>query len=112
MRLDVAVEIIRHQVVVSVVAHCRDHAGEIIRLAKRATLDCVEHLLQVRVDRVRSVRVLVAEILNVLGEVAEEENVVLSDLASDLDLWNGLVSIGLLKEMRYECLRWHHRRFR
>ena len=91
VRLDVAVEVVGHQVVVTMVAHRRDHAGEIVRFTERATLDCVEHLLQVGVDRVRAVRVCVAEILNVLSEVAEKEEVVLANLTSDFDLFDRLI---------------------
>lgn len=35
----------------------------------------------------RAVRVCVAEILNILSEVAEEEDVVLADFAGDFNLW-------------------------
>ncbi len=87
--LDVAVEIVRHQVVVAVVADGRDHAGEVVRVTERALLDGLEHLQQVGVYRVLAVRVAVAEVFDVLGQVAEQENVVLANLTSDLDLSGG-----------------------
>lgn len=86
LRLDVAVEVIRHQVVVSVVADSRNHGTKVVRSTKCALLDLLKHGIQVRVDSVRAVGVCVTKILHILSEISEQEDVVLSNFASDLDL--------------------------
>lgn len=88
VRLDVAVEVVRDEVVVAVVADGRDEGGKVRRVAESALLDLGEDLGEVWVDVVRAVGVRVTEIFNVLGEVAEEEDVVLANLAGDFNLGN------------------------
>lgn len=68
------------------VADSRDHGQEIVGLAKCTALNRLEDLGQVRIDCVRAVRVRMAEILDILSEVAEEEDVVLANLTGDLNL--------------------------
>lgn len=86
LSLDVTVEVIRHEVEVAVVADGRDHAHEVVGLAEGALLDGLEHLDKVRVDRVRAVRMIVADVLDVFGEVTEEEDVLFANFAGDFDL--------------------------
>lgn len=86
LRLDVAAEVIRHEVVVAVLLDRRDQVAERPRVPERVRLDAVEDRAEVRVQRVRGVRVRVPQVLDLLGEVAEEEDVVLADLARDFDL--------------------------
>ncbi len=107
VRFQVAVEVVLHQVVVAVVAHRRDHAREVVWPPERARLHGREHLGQLRVDRVRTVRVVMAQVLDVLGQVAKPEDVVLADLARDFDLVRvSLSSLGSLFS-RGLALRWH-----
>ena len=63
-----------------------DEGGELVRVAEHAAADGVEDFLQVRVDRVRAVVVVVAQVFHVFGQVAEEEDVGVTDFAGDLDL--------------------------
>lgn len=87
VRVDVGGEVVRHEVVVAVVADGGDHAAEALRVAELAGLDGLEDLVEGGVDGVvLPVGVRVAEVLDVFGEVAEEEDVVLADFAGDFDL--------------------------
>ena len=86
LRLNVAVEVVRHQVEITVVSNRRDHGREVLHVAKRALLNRLKHLGQIRVYTMRTVRVRVAEVLDVLGQVAKEEDVVLANLTRDFNL--------------------------
>lgn len=86
MRLDVAVEVVADEVVVAVVANGADEGGELVGVAEGVGLDGVEDFDQVRVDGMGAVVVCVAQVFDVFGQVAEEEDVVLADLAGDFDL--------------------------
>lgn len=86
MRLDVAVEIVRHEIVITMLADCGDHGTEVVRRAKRALFNLVEDLVKVGIDRVGAVSVSVAEVLDVLGEVAKEEDVAFTDFTRNLNL--------------------------
>jgi hypothetical protein len=51
-----------------------------------------------------------AEILHVLGEVAEEENVIFTNLASDLDLLGLALCKDLVQSDAMGALRLHRRK--
>lgn len=93
--LVVAVEVIRHQVVIAVVTDCCNQSTKVMDRTEGALLNLDEHFLQIRVDLVRTVLVVVSEILDVLGEVTEQEDVALANLTSDFDLF--LVSKKLIQ---------------
>lgn len=61
-------------------------APEVVGLAKRPLLHLAKHALQVRVDGVPPVRVRVPQVLDVLGQVAKQEDVALANLARDFNL--------------------------
>ena len=106
MRLDITVEVIRDQVVITMVYDCVDDGRELIHVAEHARTDGVEDFLQVWIDRVRAVGVVVTEIFDVLGEVAEKEDVVVTDFASDFDLESvssGQVWLGDHGSLTYIC---------
>ena len=63
-----------------------DECGELALVAKGAGANGVEDLLQVGVDAVLAVGVRVAEVFDVFGEVAKEEDVGFANLTSDFDL--------------------------
>lgn len=86
--LDVRGEVVRDEVVVAVVDDAVDERAEAARVAEGAGLDRLEHGRQLRVKLVASVKVGVAQLVDVLGKVAEEEDVVLANLAGDFDLSN------------------------
>lgn len=86
-------EIIRYQVVVPVVPNRRDHASEVLGFTKSALFDLLEDLGEIGIDGVRAIIVGVAEIFNILGKIAEEEDVVLSNLTRNFNLAD--VSISL-----------------
>lgn len=71
VRLVVAVEVIRHKVVIPMVAHSCDQSTKVIDRAKGALLDLGKHLLQVRVDGVRAILVGMTKVLDILREVAK-----------------------------------------
>jgi hypothetical protein len=51
-----------------------------------------------------------AEVLNVLGKVTEEEDVLVADLTGDLNLFAS--QCKLPKYVASDYLRWHRHRFR
>lgn len=52
----------------------------------------------------------VAKVFDVFGKVTEEEDVLLTDLAGDLNLYRSQYPLSKYVELDY--LRWHHHRFR
>ena len=83
---DVRVEVVRDQVVITVLFNGRRQGREITLVAEGVALDGIEDTLQLWVDLEVAVEVTVAEILDVFGEVAEEEDVLLADFTGDFDL--------------------------
>lgn len=86
MRLNVALEVIRNEVVITVVTDGGNQAGKVLGVTKGALFDLLKHLDKVRVEVVRAVGVRVAEVLNIFSKIAKEEDVVLSNLTSDFNL--------------------------
>lgn len=103
MCLDVAIEIIAHEVVIAVVDDGIAEGGEAARVAEHVALDGVEDFLEVRVELEGAVGVGVAEVFDVFGEVAEEEDVVFANLAGDFNL--GCVNAHPAEE----GIRWYSR---
>ena len=67
MRLQVAVEVVRDEIIVSVVNNSGDEGRKGSFVAKSALLDRVEDLLEIGVDLVLAVVMCVAKFVNVLG---------------------------------------------
>jgi hypothetical protein len=88
LRLHVAVEVIRDEVVVAVVLDGADERAERAGVAEGAGLDRGEDVGEVGVDGVRAVSVRVAQVFDVFGQVAEEEDIVLADFTGDFDLFS------------------------
>ena len=86
MRGDVGVEIVRDEVVITVLFDRAYQRGEISFVAEHIVFDCVEDALQLWVQLEAAVEVSVAQVLDVFSEVTEEEDVLLADFAGDLDL--------------------------
>jgi hypothetical protein len=72
-----------------VVAHRRNERPKVVRVPECALLDLLEDLREVRVDSVGAELVRVTQVVDILGEVAKEEDVVLANLSSDFDLQSG-----------------------
>lgn len=87
MRLDVAIKVIAHEVVIAVIDDGIAERGETSSVAEHAGFNGVEDLFEVFVELEGAVVVGVAEVFDVFGEVAEEEDVVFADFAGDFDLW-------------------------
>lgn len=68
------------------VADGADEGGELVGVAEGVGLDGLEDFGQIRVDGVGAIVVCVAQVLDVFGQVAEEEDVVFVDFAGDFDL--------------------------
>jgi len=79
VRVDVALEVVRDEVVVAVVDDGVDERGELARVAEGAGLDGVEGALEHGVQVEFGVEVRMPEVLDVFGEVAEEEDVFFAD---------------------------------
>lgn len=86
VRGDVGVEIVRDEVVITVLFDRAYERGEIGFVAEHVVFDCIEDALQLWVQLEVAVEVSVAQVLDVFGEIAEEEDVLLADFAGDLDL--------------------------
>ena len=86
MGLDVAVEVVRHEVVIAMIGDGVAQGAEAACVSESTTFDGIEHFGEVGVELEVAVVVGVAEIFDVLGEVTEEEDVGFADLASDFDV--------------------------
>ena len=84
--LVVRVEIVADEVVISVIHDTVNQGAELACIAKGVRLDGLEDLFESGIDDVAAVIMVVAEVLDGLGEVAEEEDVRVADFAGDLDL--------------------------
>ena len=86
MRGDVGVEVIRDEVIVAMLFDSGCKGREVSLVAEGVRLDGVEDALQLRVQLEVAVEVTMAEVLDVFGKVAEEEDVLLADFTRDFDL--------------------------
>lgn len=84
--LNVAVEVIGNQVVVTVVSDGGNQGAKVIGHAKGALLNLDKDLLQVRVDGVRTKVVVMAQVFHVLSKVSKQEDVAVADFAGDFNL--------------------------
>ena len=90
MSFDVAVEIIRDEIVISLIDNAVAQGGKSTRVAESTTFDGVENFGEVAVELEVAVGVGVAEVFDVFSEVAEKEDVGFADFARDFNLgWNG-----------------------
>lgn len=67
MRLDIAIEVIRHEVIIALIDDGIAECGETARVAESAGFDGVEDAGEVRVELEIAVRVGVAEVFDVFG---------------------------------------------
>ena len=86
MRLDITVEIIAHEVVIPMIGDRITQCGKATRVAEGVGFDGVEDAGEIGVEGEVAVGVGVAEVFDVFGEVAEEEDVVGGDFAGYFDL--------------------------
>lgn len=116
LRLDVGVEVVADEIVVAVIEDGGDEGGEVSLVAEAAGVDGGEDGAQVPVDVVRApVVVRVSEVLDVFGQVAEEEDVAFADLARDFDLCNAELNIrqrAFFRRVIGWDVRWHRRKCR
>ena len=84
--LDIAMEVIRDQVVISVVYDAVDERGELVGVAERAFANGFEYIIEIRVELKLIVEMCMTEVFDVLGQITEQENVLFANLAGDLDL--------------------------
>lgn len=71
------------------VFHSLDQSRKVVGRSEGVGADVVENRGEVRVKRGRGVVVCVPEVVDVFGEVAEEEDVLLADFAGYFDLEGG-----------------------
>lgn len=86
MRLDVAVEVVRHQVVVTMVPDSGNQGAKVVGQAKRALFNLDKDLLQVGVDGVRAKVVGMAQVFHIFGEVSEQKDVAFTNFTCDFNL--------------------------
>lgn len=94
LRLDVARKVVRDEVVVAVVNDTIDQRRECIGVAELATTDRVKNTLQGGVELEARIAMCMAEVLHVLGQIAEQEDILLAYLTSDFNL-NSSVSVTI-----------------
>ena len=94
MRLNITIKIIAHEVIIAMLGDGITESGEAARVAKRVGFDGVEDAGEVGVEGEGAVGVGVAEVFDVFGEVAEEEDVVGGDFAGYFDLRGRGVLVG------------------
>jgi hypothetical protein len=95
LRLHVAGEVVAHEVVVAVVGDAAAQRAEAAAVAEGVGADGGEDRGEGGVERECAVGVSVAQVFDVFGEVAEEEDVGFADFARYFDLWGG--EAGLVK---------------
>jgi hypothetical protein len=86
MRLQVALEVVRDEVVVAMFGNAADEGRKWSYVAKLAVLNYVEDFLQRRVDLILAIEVCVAKVFNILCQITEEKNVLVARLPRDFDL--------------------------
>ena len=86
MRFHIAVEVVRHEVVVTVIDDAVAQRGEAAGVAEHVGFDGLEDFGEVGVEGEFAVVVGVAEVFDVLGQIAEEEDVGFANFAGDFDL--------------------------
>jgi hypothetical protein len=86
LRIDVALEVVGDQVIISVVRDAVDEGAELGRIAEHAFADDFEDAREEWVELEVAVPVRVAQVFDVLSEVAEEEDIVFADFSCDLEV--------------------------
>jgi hypothetical protein len=86
LRLDVRVEVVRNEVVVTVLDDAVDKCGETVSVAELSLTDNIENSGQLGIKLILRVDMSVSQILNVFGKVTEEEDVLLANLTGNFDL--------------------------
>jgi hypothetical protein len=84
--LDVRREVIRDEIIISVLDDTVEQCREGLRVTKGARRDGIEDGSELGLKLVVVVQMAVAKILNILREVTEEEDVLFANLASDFNL--------------------------
>ena len=79
-------EVIRHKIVIAVIANGRNHALEVVHAAKSAAVNSIKDLVETGVGLVVAVCVVVAEVVYIFGQVAKQEDVFFANFSSDFDL--------------------------
>ena len=87
--LDVAVEVIADEIIITLIDDRVAKGAESAGIAKTPAFDGVKDLSEIRVKFEGAIVMSMAEIFNVFGQVAEEEDVIFADFASDFDLYQG-----------------------
>ena len=87
MRRDVRVEIIRDKIIVPMVGNGAAQGTESVGVAKRVGFDGVEDFGKVGVQRKGAEVVGVTKVLNILGEIAEKEDVRVANFTRYLNLF-------------------------
>jgi hypothetical protein len=91
LRLDVRGKVIRNEVVVTMLHDAIKQGGEALGIAKGAAVDVIKYIGELRLELVLLVQMCVAEVLNILGKVTEQEDVLFTNLAGDFNLLRVLV---------------------
>lgn len=82
-------KVVRDKVIIPMVLNRLDQRREVVRRPERVAADVVEDGREVSVQGGGGVGVCVPEVVDVFGEVAEEEDVLLANFAGDFDLEGG-----------------------
>ena len=86
MGLNVAVEVVRNEIVVALIDDRVAQSAEAVGIAEFTTFDGIKDFGEVGVEFEVAIGVGVPEVFDVLSEVTEEKDVGLADFASNLDI--------------------------
>jgi hypothetical protein len=68
-----------------------EQGGKALGIAKGAAVDVIKYIGELRLELVLLVQMRVAEVLDILGKVTEQEDVLFTNLAGDFNLLRVLV---------------------
>jgi hypothetical protein len=91
LRLDVRGKVVRNEIVVTVLHDAIEQGGEALGIAKGAAVNMIEYVGELGLELVLLVQMRVAEVLDILGKVTEQEDVLFANLAGDFNLLRVLV---------------------
>ncbi len=97
LSLNIAVEVVRDEVVVTVIFDCTNKSSEARSITKGVGFNGVEDFEKIWVKSVRAVVMGVTQVFNVFCKVSEEKDVVFADLTSDFNL----LRLGLSQRLKH-----------
>lgn len=112
LRIEVALEVIRDEVVIAVIDNGVDEGGELTRIAEHSLADGLEDLVERGVELEVAIEVVVAQVFDIFREVSKEEDVVFADFTSDLEECVSNLRSGQFRRVENSPQYWHRHKYR